>query len=184
MLQCLVPVSCCRFFTPPSRTSPPLPEAAEAGQRPPSLPAGGCLLTAGSGARKYKDLLSPVRLFSLCSENFRARSTWPRYVVSGFKGFTEYDCRPLCVFVLSSLTVVNSFVPTYFSQRGTWLPREASIHLLLATPQSSIPRDMSLDLNFNPHRLLLRITHPLKTILIQGRSQRNTRTKTPTSVWV
>ncbi|XP_068995564.1 uncharacterized protein [Embiotoca jacksoni] len=53
-------------------------------------------------------------------------------------------------------------------QRGTWLPREASIHLLLATPQSSIPRDMSLDLAFNPHRLLLRITHPLKTILIQG----------------
>eukprot|EP00064_Thunnus_orientalis_P014659 superscaffoldBa00002579_g14706 len=52
-------------------------------------------------------------------------------------------------------------------QRGTWLPREASIHLLLATPQSSIPRDMSLDLAFNPHRLLLRITHPLKTILIQ-----------------
>lgn len=62
-------------------------------------------------------------------------------------------------------------------QRGTWLPREASIHLLLATPQSSIPRDMSLDLTFNPHRLLLRITHPLKTILLQGRSQTNTITK-------
>ncbi|XP_029970976.1 vitellogenin-like [Salarias fasciatus] len=53
-------------------------------------------------------------------------------------------------------------------QRSTWLPREASIHLLLATPQSSIPRDMSLDLALNPRRLLLRITHPLKTILIQG----------------
>ncbi|XP_035489892.2 uncharacterized protein LOC118310747 isoform X2 [Scophthalmus maximus] len=53
-------------------------------------------------------------------------------------------------------------------QRGTWFPGEASIHLLLATPQSSIPRDMSLDLAFNPHRLLLRITHPLKTIHVQG----------------
>ncbi|KAI4809707.1 hypothetical protein KUCAC02_018573, partial [Chaenocephalus aceratus] len=56
-------------------------------------------------------------------------------------------------------------------QRGTWLPREASIHFLLATPQSSIPRDMSLDLTFNPHRLLLRITHPMKTIHIQGQLQ-------------
>ncbi|XP_056913419.1 uncharacterized protein LOC130539234 isoform X1 [Takifugu flavidus] len=54
------------------------------------------------------------------------------------------------------------------AQRGSWLPREASLHVLLATPQSSIPRDMSLDLNFSPNRLLLRITHPLKTILIQG----------------
>lgn len=67
-------------------------------------------------------------------------------------------------------------------QRGTWLPREASIHLLLATPQSSIPRDMSLDLAFNPHRLLLRITHPLKTILIQGLSERNTTSKIPTCI--
>jgi len=55
-------------------------------------------------------------------------------------------------------------------QKGTWLPRDPSIHLLLATPKSSIPRDMSLDLAFNPHRVLLRITHPLKTIHIQGRS--------------
>ncbi|KAM8851209.1 uncharacterized protein AB9W97_022010 isoform 3-T3 [Spinachia spinachia] len=53
-------------------------------------------------------------------------------------------------------------------RRGSWLPKEASIHLLLATPQSSIPRDMSVDLTFNPHRLLLRITHPLKIIQIQG----------------
>ncbi|XP_037314999.2 uncharacterized protein LOC119209652 [Pungitius pungitius] len=53
-------------------------------------------------------------------------------------------------------------------QRGSWLPKEASIHLLLATPQSSIPRDMSVDLTFNPHRLLLRITHPLKIIQLQG----------------
>ncbi|XP_037642433.1 uncharacterized protein LOC119498040 [Sebastes umbrosus] len=62
-------------------------------------------------------------------------------------------------------------------QRGTWLPREASIHLLLATPQSSIPRDMSLDLTFNPHRLLLRITHPLKTILLQGQLEQEKNIK-------
>ncbi|XP_068456308.1 uncharacterized protein [Clinocottus analis] len=62
-------------------------------------------------------------------------------------------------------------------QRDTWLPREASIHLLLATPQSTIPRDMSVDLTFNPHRLLLRITHPLKIIQIQGQleQERNIR---------
>ncbi|XP_054888648.1 uncharacterized protein LOC129361674 [Poeciliopsis prolifica] len=53
-------------------------------------------------------------------------------------------------------------------KRGTWLPREASIHLLLATPQSSIPRDMSLDLAFSSHRVLFRIKHPLKTIILQG----------------
>ncbi|KAK1879652.1 hypothetical protein KUDE01_027769, partial [Dissostichus eleginoides] len=63
------------------------------------------------------------------------------------------------------------------TQRGTWLPREASIHFLLATPQSSIPRDMSLDLTFNPHRLLLRITHPLKTIHIQGQLQQERNVK-------
>ncbi|XP_045070322.1 uncharacterized protein LOC121534786 [Coregonus clupeaformis] len=54
------------------------------------------------------------------------------------------------------------------TQSGSWLPREASLHLLLATPQSSIPRDMSLDLALSPHRLLLKMTHPLKTITIQG----------------
>ncbi|XP_071348305.1 uncharacterized protein [Trachinotus anak] len=62
-------------------------------------------------------------------------------------------------------------------QRGTWLPREASLHLLLATPQSSIPRDMSLDLAYNPHRLLLRITHPLKTIHIQGQLEQERNIK-------
>ncbi|XP_040911109.1 uncharacterized protein LOC121193056 [Toxotes jaculatrix] len=62
-------------------------------------------------------------------------------------------------------------------QRGTWLPREASIHLLLATPQSSIPRDMSLDLAFSPHRLLLRITHPLKTIHLQGQLEQKRNIK-------
>ncbi|XP_045907286.1 uncharacterized protein LOC123972095 isoform X3 [Micropterus dolomieu] len=62
-------------------------------------------------------------------------------------------------------------------QRDTWLPREASIHLLLATPQSSIPRDMSLDLTFNPHRLLLRLSHPLKTIRIQGQLEQERNMK-------
>ncbi|XP_032387729.1 apolipophorins [Etheostoma spectabile] len=62
-------------------------------------------------------------------------------------------------------------------QKGTWLPREASIHLLLATPQSSIPRDMSVDLTFSPHRLLLRITHPLKTIHIQGQLEQERNIK-------
>ncbi|XP_060899653.1 uncharacterized protein LOC132978452 [Labrus mixtus] len=57
------------------------------------------------------------------------------------------------------------------------LPREASLRLLLATPQSSIPRDMSLDLTFNPRRLLLRITHPLKTILIQGHLEQEKKIK-------
>ncbi|CAB1444060.1 unnamed protein product [Pleuronectes platessa] len=66
---------------------------------------------------------------------------------------------------------------TLLAQRGTWLPREASIHLLLATPQSSIPRDMSVDLAFNPHRLLLRITHPLKTIHIQGQLEQERNVK-------
>ncbi|XP_019901155.3 uncharacterized protein LOC105030387 isoform X2 [Esox lucius] len=54
------------------------------------------------------------------------------------------------------------------TQRGSWLPREASLHLLLSTPQSSIPRDLSLDLAFQPDRLLFRISHPLKTVTIQG----------------
>ncbi|KAM3605075.1 uncharacterized protein V6R79_020226 [Siganus canaliculatus] len=62
-------------------------------------------------------------------------------------------------------------------QRGTWFPREASLHLLLATPQSSIPRDMSLDLSFSPRRLLLRITHPLKTIHIQGQLEHERKVK-------
>ncbi|XP_047445376.1 uncharacterized protein LOC125010660 [Mugil cephalus] len=62
-------------------------------------------------------------------------------------------------------------------QRGVWLPREASLHLLLATPQSSIPRDMSLDFTFNHHRLLLRITHPLKTIHMQGQFEQEKNIK-------
>ncbi|XP_028987619.2 uncharacterized protein LOC114844422 isoform X3 [Betta splendens] len=62
-------------------------------------------------------------------------------------------------------------------QRGTWFPREVSIHLLLATPQSSISRDMSLDLAFSPHRLLLRMAHPLKTIHIQGQMEQEGKIK-------
>ncbi|XP_030220560.1 uncharacterized protein LOC115549482 [Gadus morhua] len=63
------------------------------------------------------------------------------------------------------------------SQRGWWLPREASLHLLLATPQSSIPRDMSLDLVVQPQRMLLKFSHPLKTIHMKGQlvQERNTR---------
>ncbi|KAJ3594613.1 hypothetical protein NHX12_003920 [Muraenolepis orangiensis] len=63
------------------------------------------------------------------------------------------------------------------SQRSWWLPREASLHVLLATPQSSIPRDMSLDLVLHPQRILLKVVHPLKTILMQGQlvQERNTR---------
>ncbi|KAK2822136.1 hypothetical protein Q5P01_022201 [Channa striata] len=62
-------------------------------------------------------------------------------------------------------------------QTGTWLPKEASIHLLLATPQSSIPRDMSVDLAYNAHRLLMRITHPLKTVHIQGQLEQERNIK-------
>ncbi|XP_057713493.1 uncharacterized protein LOC130929889 [Corythoichthys intestinalis] len=51
-------------------------------------------------------------------------------------------------------------------------PKEASIHLLMATPKSSIPRDTSLDLAFNPRRFLLRVSHPLKSILIEGQLER------------
>ncbi|CAJ1071926.1 uncharacterized protein LOC122887130 [Xyrichtys novacula] len=61
-------------------------------------------------------------------------------------------------------------------QEASWFPREASLHLLLATPQSTIPRDMSLDLTFNPRRLLLRLTHPLKTVLIQGQLEKERKT--------
>lgn len=48
------------------------------------------------------------------------------------------------------------------------MPLEATLLLFLGTPQSTFPRDVSLDLNFNPRKLILKITHPLKTILIQG----------------
>uniref|UniRef100_A0AAV2JUM6 Vitellogenin n=1 Tax=Knipowitschia caucasica TaxID=637954 RepID=A0AAV2JUM6_KNICA len=59
------------------------------------------------------------------------------------------------------------------TQRGSWTPTEASLHLLLATPQSSVPRDMSLDLAFSPSRVLLRFSHPQKTIILQGQMKQN-----------
>lgn len=48
------------------------------------------------------------------------------------------------------------------------MPLEATLLLFLGTPQSTIPRDVSLDVNLSPKRLLLKIIHPLKNILIQG----------------
>ncbi|XP_072544439.1 uncharacterized protein [Salminus brasiliensis] len=54
------------------------------------------------------------------------------------------------------------------SQRNTWMPLEANLLIFLGTPQSAIPRDVSLDLSLSPRRLILKITHPLKTLLIQG----------------
>ncbi|XP_077359529.1 uncharacterized protein LOC144005296 isoform X2 [Festucalex cinctus] len=73
------------------------------------------------------------------------------------------------------------FLEAAYSMEGlvdSWFPKEASIHLLLATPKSSIPRDMSLDLAFNPHRFLLRVLHPLKSILVQGQLEQQKSTKT------
>ncbi|KAG7277414.1 hypothetical protein CRUP_033369 [Coryphaenoides rupestris] len=60
--------------------------------------------------------------------------------------------------------------PAHLS-RGWWLPREASLHLLLATPRSSIPRDMSLDLVLHPQRLLLKASVDTKTLLSEQRSR-------------
>lgn len=97
------------------------------------------------------------------------------YSINDCKGFS----RTVNICVWSFHVASHWLTAKAVFQRGFWLPREASIHLLLATPQSSIPRDMSLDLSFNPRRLLLRITHPLKTIHIQGWSQRNTISRTP-----
>lgn len=48
------------------------------------------------------------------------------------------------------------------------MPLEATLLLFLGTPQSTIPRDVSLDVNLSPKRLILKITHPLKNIHIQG----------------
>ncbi|XP_077415011.1 uncharacterized protein LOC144044458 isoform X2 [Vanacampus margaritifer] len=72
------------------------------------------------------------------------------------------------------LEAAYSMVPLVDS----WFPKEAHIHLLLATPKSSIPRDMSLDLAFNPRRFLLRVSHPLKSILVQGQLEQERNTKT------
>ncbi|XP_047657702.1 uncharacterized protein LOC113644112 isoform X2 [Tachysurus fulvidraco] len=62
------------------------------------------------------------------------------------------------------LEAAYAFVP----QQNSWIPHEANILIFLGTPQSTIPRDISLDFNLNPQRLFLKIVHPLKSILIQG----------------
>ncbi|XP_049338919.1 uncharacterized protein LOC103023384 isoform X1 [Astyanax mexicanus] len=56
----------------------------------------------------------------------------------------------------------------FTSQKNSWMPLEANLLIFLGTPQSTIPRDVSLDLSFSPRRLVLKIVHPLKTLLIQG----------------
>ncbi|KAJ8274701.1 hypothetical protein COCON_G00093260 [Conger conger] len=58
------------------------------------------------------------------------------------------------------------------SQRGTWVPLEAYLHLFLGTPQSSVPRDVALDLSFSSvtPKLTLKVTHPLKSFHIQGQA--------------
>ncbi|KAK3567891.1 hypothetical protein QTP86_027307 [Hemibagrus guttatus] len=62
------------------------------------------------------------------------------------------------------LEAAYSFVP----RQNSWIPREANLLIFLGTPQSTIPRDISLDFNLSPQRLILKIVHPLKSILIQG----------------
>ncbi|XP_073705892.1 uncharacterized protein [Garra rufa] len=57
---------------------------------------------------------------------------------------------------------------TFVPQRNSWMPLEATLLLFLGTPQSTIPRDVSLDVNLSPKRLILKIIHPLKNILIQA----------------
>ncbi|XP_073779106.1 uncharacterized protein si:dkeyp-106c3.1 isoform X4 [Danio rerio] len=57
---------------------------------------------------------------------------------------------------------------TFVSQRHFWMPLEATLLLFIGTPQSTIHRDVSLDVNLTPKRLILKITHPLKAILIQA----------------
>ncbi|XP_035276169.1 uncharacterized protein LOC118228818 isoform X3 [Anguilla anguilla] len=58
------------------------------------------------------------------------------------------------------------------SQRGTWVPLEASLHLFLGTPHSTVPRDVALDLSFSSvtPKLTLKMTHPLKSLHIQGQA--------------
>ncbi|XP_065125287.1 uncharacterized protein [Paramisgurnus dabryanus] len=57
---------------------------------------------------------------------------------------------------------------TFVPQRNSWMPLEVTLLLFLGTPQSTIPRDVSLDLNLTPKKLILKLIHPLKNILIQG----------------
>ncbi|XP_028831417.1 uncharacterized protein LOC114787739 [Denticeps clupeoides] len=53
-------------------------------------------------------------------------------------------------------------------QRDTWLPQEVNLLLSLRTPLSTVQRDMAIELSFSVHRLVLKITHPQKSLLIQG----------------
>ncbi|KAG9330058.1 hypothetical protein JZ751_027363, partial [Albula glossodonta] len=59
---------------------------------------------------------------------------------------------------------------SHLPQRDTWLPLEASLHLFLGTPKSTVPRDVALDLSFSSfnRKLVLKVVHPLKSIHIQG----------------
>ena len=54
------------------------------------------------------------------------------------------------------------------AQRDTRLPHEVHLLLSLRMPQSSVPRDIGLEFLLSHQRLLLKITHPQKNILIQG----------------
>ncbi|XP_037400850.1 uncharacterized protein LOC108437497 isoform X3 [Pygocentrus nattereri] len=56
----------------------------------------------------------------------------------------------------------------FTAQKSSWMPLEANLLLFLGTPQSTIPRDVSLDFSLSPRRLMVKMTHPLKSILIQG----------------
>ncbi|TSS97525.1 Vitellogenin [Bagarius yarrelli] len=60
------------------------------------------------------------------------------------------------------LEAAYAFVP----QQNSWIPG-VNLLIFLGTPQSTVPRDMSLDFSLNPRRLVLKIVHPLKSILFQ-----------------
>ncbi|XP_073503825.1 uncharacterized protein [Phyllobates terribilis] len=67
----------------------------------------------------------------------------------------------------------------HISQRGEWLPNEATLHFFLGTPKSEIKRDVGIDLYYNiPHRKFrLKLLHPKKKVQMDGRieSSRNSR---------
>ncbi|XP_066536340.1 uncharacterized protein [Hoplias malabaricus] len=56
----------------------------------------------------------------------------------------------------------------FISQKHSWLPLEANLLVFLGTPQSTVPRDITLDFSLSPRKLVLKMTHPLKSFLIQG----------------
>ncbi|XP_063076045.1 uncharacterized protein LOC134466078 [Engraulis encrasicolus] len=59
-------------------------------------------------------------------------------------------------------------VYTSLPLRDSWLPREVHLLLSLRTPQSSVPRDLGAEFIMSQRRLVLRVTHPQKSLLIQG----------------